>query len=510
VLCAFEKLSGLKINFHKSELFGFGESKERIAEYVDLFGCKEGDLPFRYLGIPMSHRKLSNKDWSVVEERFQKKLSSWKGKLLSSGGRLVLINSILSSLPMFMMSFFRIPKGVLEKLDYYRSRFFWQCDEHKKKYRLARWSIMRKPKSVGGLGIINLEVQNKCLLSKWLFKLINEEGIWQDILKKKYLKGKTLAQVEKKKGDSHFWSGLMDVKNIFLEKGRFIVQDGTQTRFWEDLWIGDAPLKSRYPSLYNIVRKKNATVAQVFSTVPLNVSFRRALVGDNWVKWMKLVVGLLEVQLNSRRDTFVWNRSKTFSVRAMYNDLITRAGVPYDVSSWKAKVPLKIKIFLWYLRQGVILTKDNLAKRKWKGGTECCFCSAHETIQHLFFDCPVAWLIWSIVSITFDFRKPRSISDIFGAWLKGFRYKQRICVLLGVAAVCWAIWLSRNDVVFQRSKPNSCLQVIFRSAFWIRSWSILTKEEERRSLLLGSRRLEMTALEIFSKFGWNASRRITN
>jgi hypothetical protein len=51
----------------------------------------------------------------------------------------------------------------------------------------------------------------------------------------------------------------------------------------------------------------------------------------------------------------------------MYNDLITREGVPYDVSSWKAKVPLKIKIFLWYLRQWVLLTKDNLAKRKWKG-----------------------------------------------------------------------------------------------------------------------------------------------
>jgi hypothetical protein len=149
VLCAFEKLSGLKINFHKSELFGFGESKEGIVEYVDLFGCKEGDLPFRYLGIPMSHRNLSNKDWSIVEERFQNKLSSWKGKLFSSGGRLVLINSVLSSLPMFMMSFFRIPKGVLEKLDYYRSHFFWQCDEHKKKYRLARWSILRKPKSGG-------------------------------------------------------------------------------------------------------------------------------------------------------------------------------------------------------------------------------------------------------------------------------------------------------------------------------------------------------------------------
>jgi hypothetical protein len=120
----FEKLSGLKINFHKSELSCFGETRDRSGEYVQLFGYKEGEFPFRYLGIPMSPKRLSNKDWRVVEERFQKKLSSWKGKLLSSGGRLVLINSVLSSLPMFMMSIFRIPKGVLEKLDYYRLRFF--------------------------------------------------------------------------------------------------------------------------------------------------------------------------------------------------------------------------------------------------------------------------------------------------------------------------------------------------------------------------------------------------
>jgi hypothetical protein len=154
VLGAFEKLSGLKINFHKSEIFCFGETKNKTEEYVRLFGCKEEDFPFRYLGIPMSPRKLSNGDWRLVEERFQKKLSSWKGKMLSSGGRLVLINSVLSSLPMYMMSFFRIPKGVLGKLDCYRSRFFWQCDEHKKKYRLAKWSILHKPRSAGGMGIL--------------------------------------------------------------------------------------------------------------------------------------------------------------------------------------------------------------------------------------------------------------------------------------------------------------------------------------------------------------------
>jgi hypothetical protein len=89
-----------------------------------------------------------------------------------------------------MMSFFRIPKVVLEKLDYYRSRFFWQCDEHRKKYRLARWSILHKPKSIGGLGIVDLDIQNKCLLGKWIFKLMNGEGLWQEILKRNILKTK--------------------------------------------------------------------------------------------------------------------------------------------------------------------------------------------------------------------------------------------------------------------------------------------------------------------------------
>ena len=61
VLGAFEKLAGLKINFHKSELFCFGAAKERGKEYVELFGCVEGTFPFRYLGIPMHFRRLSNK-----------------------------------------------------------------------------------------------------------------------------------------------------------------------------------------------------------------------------------------------------------------------------------------------------------------------------------------------------------------------------------------------------------------------------------------------------------------
>jgi hypothetical protein len=77
------------------------------------------------------------------------------------------------------------------------------------------------------------------------------------------------------------------------------VLDGSHTRFWEDLWLGREPFNIKYPSLYNLVKKKNLSVAQVLSTTPLNISFRRALVGVNWDNWFSLVGSVLEVTLKT-------------------------------------------------------------------------------------------------------------------------------------------------------------------------------------------------------------------
>jgi hypothetical protein len=105
---------------------------------------------------------------------------------------------------MFMLSFLEIPAGVRKRLDFYRSRFFWQCDENKKKYRLTKWNIICRSKDQGGLGVEVLELKNKCLLSKWLFKLLHEDGVWQELLTNKYLTHKTLSQVEATATDSQF------------------------------------------------------------------------------------------------------------------------------------------------------------------------------------------------------------------------------------------------------------------------------------------------------------------
>jgi hypothetical protein len=80
----------------------------------------------------------------------------------------------------------------------------------------------------------------------------------------------------------------------------------------------------KHLSLYKIVRKKNMSVAQVLSTTPLNVSFRRVLVGDSWDKWLELVGNVLLVNLNDRKDSFIWTANKNFSVKNMYNDSFER------------------------------------------------------------------------------------------------------------------------------------------------------------------------------------------
>jgi hypothetical protein len=164
-------------------LYCFGEAQDHAQLYEELFGCNQGDFPIRYLVILIHFWRLTNVEWKIAEERLQLCLSSWKGKLLYIGGRLVLINSVMSNMVLYMLSFFLLPKGVLNRLDFFRSRFFWQGDSEKKKYRLAKWSVVCRPKDQGGLGIQDLEVKNMTLLGKWLFRLLIEDRVWQTILR---------------------------------------------------------------------------------------------------------------------------------------------------------------------------------------------------------------------------------------------------------------------------------------------------------------------------------------
>jgi hypothetical protein len=176
---------------------------------------------------------------------------------------------------------------------------------------------------------------------------------------------------------------------------------------------------------------------------------------------------------------------------------------------WKIKVPLKIRIFMWFLHRRVLLTKDNLAKRKWQGSQKCCFCDQKETVQHLFISCPLAKMVWRIVHMTFSIIPPTSIANLFGNWLVGVSKKDKVQIRVGACALLWAIWNIRNDYIFNNAKSTSFMQVIPLATHWICMWSYLQQTEKQEDLGTGCNRLEKVALDLYNRCNWRFDHRLT-
>jgi hypothetical protein len=302
----------------------------------------------------------------------------------------------------------------------------------------------------------------------------------------------------------------MATKKHFFRFGVFNIKDGSEIRFWEDKWLDNTTLRDRYPALYNIVRHKGDTIATVMQCSPPNVTFRRDLFGPRLASWNSLVARLSSVQLTQGPDEFRWNlcANGKFSVDSMYRALV-HSDVPVDDNKkiWQMKIPLKIKVFTWYLRRGVILTKDNLVKRNWHGSTKCMFCPHDETIKHLFFECSFARSIWSAIQIASNLYPPKSVANVFGNWLHGIDKKLRTVIRVGAIAVIWSLWLSRNDKVFN-DKDVSHMQVLYRCTNILRMWSTLQRVGHRDLFTEACARLEEVARDIFSQHGWPLDRRI--
>ena len=134
-------------------------------------------------------------------------------------------------------------------------------------------------------------------------------------------------------------------------------------------------------------------------------------------EWLSLVARISNVELAEGLDYFRWSLTKSglFSVRSLYLYLIDTLTPFRHKKIWKIRIPLKIKIFLWFLQRSVILTKDNLAKKSWKGNQKCISCNGNENINHLFLHCPLTKMIWRIIFFATNLTQPRSISHMFGS-----------------------------------------------------------------------------------------------
>ena len=129
---------------------------EEILEMAVELGCKVGQLPSTYLGLPLGASNKASSVWDGVEERMRWKLALWKLQYISKGGRITLIKSTLASMP----------KIVARRLEKLQRDFLWGGGNMERKAHLVNWERVCVGKEKGGLGLRKLVPLNKALLGK--------------------------------------------------------------------------------------------------------------------------------------------------------------------------------------------------------------------------------------------------------------------------------------------------------------------------------------------------------
>jgi len=278
------------------------------------------------------------------------------------------------------MSMYLLPKTTTEKLDKHRRTFFWQGGAQKRKYHLVRWGTINKSKKYGGLGLKYIRTMNVSLLCKWWWKIEFEEGLWQDVVRTKYQQGESVGFVKHR--DSLVWADLIKIKHIYLEGRVMKTRNGKQTFFWFDKWLLDKPL-CFLPVLFDICQSKNIFVRD-FLRCQGQLEFSRWLNPVLFAQWLEVVDSVYHYNFENGKDTpmWRWTKNKCFSTKYVYDILTKEESGRGFKHIWKAKIPYKIKNFMWLAKNNAILTKDNLIRRHWVG-SPCYFCHEDESVDHL-------------------------------------------------------------------------------------------------------------------------------
>ncbi|KAJ4810728.1 RNA-directed DNA polymerase (reverse transcriptase)-related family protein [Rhynchospora pubera] len=394
VFDSFHRVSGLALNSQKSDLVITATDDPTFLSIAAILNCRVSTFPIRYLGLPLSDRKLSNSDYQPLLNRFQTKLNGWSSSLLSKAGRLVLLNSCLSSLPIYFMSIFKLPSWVVKRIDSIRRSFLWHgVRQEKRKLIMSSWQLMTKPKKIRGLGLLDLKAFNTALLTKWLWKWADTSpSLWKPLASSLQNNSISVGPL------NSFFSKILNFPQHIMTVGlSHHVSSGDGTLFWLHNWTGHI-FKFAYPDLFSFAIDKHITVYTFVAHTSNYLGLFSPLLQASSSALFQLqcllqeILSPLQHLTTTSIDEVSWKlpgAKGSFSTKSTYYFIKTFPTIYTPLCSiWKLKIPPRFKVFLWLMFQDKIATQDNLQKRGWSMANRCPLClSNSETVAHLFNHC---------------------------------------------------------------------------------------------------------------------------
>lgn len=447
VISLFAKISGLRVNYKKSLFVPINLSPLNIRCIEAILGCKQANFPIRYLGMPLTILKPRRAQFMPLIEKVERRLSGWKGKLISRGGRMELVRSVLSSIPIYFMTCFRLPQWVINRIDRIRRTFLWgRTEDSNRGFSLTNWQVVCIPRKWGGMGVLNLQIMNIALLLRWWWKAYNDSTcLWTiTVTQLRTRGGSSFIPRIWLIGGSFFWKQLRSLKTLFNWSVKWHIGNGNSISYWFDIWL-EEPRAEESDS--GIKQRK--------------ISLSKALPIQATLEPDRPILQLIQFNSEEDRLEWKWDKKGQYTSRSAYR-ILTGGGMskcPY-VRIWKGKIPPTIRIFAYLLLKGKILTRDVLRRRGLQVERDCVMCSncPVESGLHLFFLCPYAVEVWYHIgnSLRRHLMKPGLTVQVIweGSWTMvkesgGLNYAQWMSRFI---CVIWHIWKTRNRLIFEAER----------------------------------------------------------
>ncbi|CAA7014686.1 unnamed protein product [Microthlaspi erraticum] len=411
ILKEYEIASGQQINFAKSSVqFGHTVDEGLRAEIHQILGITNVGGMDNYLGIPES-LGAKTKIFSFLIDRQYKRVNGWNSKWLSRGGKEVLIKSVLSAMPTHVMSCFRLPKGVTNKLTSAVSNFWWSNNGQTRGMHWLAWKKLCRHKNAGGLGFRVIEDFNTALLAKKLWRLLdNPDSLFSQVFKGRYYRNSDPLEPIRSYSPSYGWQSMVSARPL-VNKG-----------------------------LIKRVGSGNSISVLLARGQPQDTGLISTLIfGED----VPIILGI-PTSRTGRPDSMGWffTKSGRYTVKSGYvlaqQSLDEANPIKYgpDISplqayTWKVKCTQKLQHFIWQVLTGCVSVGTRLQSRGLQIDPQCVRCALdHFPTGGLFTN--IAHLFWNL---------PNDERMGMYPWL------------------LWFIWKARNDKVFSNddSDPNDII-----------------------------------------------------
>lgn len=450
LLNTFASAIGLKVNYNKSNMVPINLNEDRIEILINTMGCKRGVFPFTYLGLPLGLTKPSVEQCLPLVQKTAKMLMGL-ATFMTQVGRLLLVKSILASLPKKFMCCLDLPETIKLQIAKYLRHCLWRGSDLEDHIpAMVAWSVVCRPKNQGGLGVYNLNVQNKALLLKNLHKVYNRHNIplvnlvWETYYSNGQLPGQQMV-------GSFWWKANLKLVELYKSLAKCNIGDGKSAYLWTDQWHLSC-LHHCLPHLFSFTKNPFIFVETAINMEFLEDLFHLPLSLQAYEEFQQLEVICEEIKSFEFRDcNDTWSYikgSERFSSSKAYTSMIgVKVVPPHFQWVWNSSCQPKHKVFFWMVLHDRVNTRNLLRRKTFHLDSYNCAvinCQQEETLFHLFWGCPFSAFCWDYVCP--NKATAMSVLEAIGD------VKNKIALPFAMDIIIlaiWAIWITRNNLIFQ-------------------------------------------------------------